>query len=79
MNVQFGLLFTKLTDEEPRGCDKGNCDRTIRPDEPIAIDVESNEVLCDGCGKSLRYARKKQKERENAGITEVPLIKGLDY
>lgn len=79
MNIQYGLLFTKSTDEEDRKCDRQDCDRLIRPDDEIAIDTETSEVLCVGCGKSERYARKKQQERENAGITEVPLIKGLDY
>lgn len=79
MNIQFGLLFTKSTDGEPRPCCLSDCDRVIEPDDAIAIDVESNEILCVECGKCERYARKKQKQRENAGISEVPLIKGLDY
>lgn len=79
MNIQFGLLFTKSTDNESRSCALSDCDRVINPDDSIAIDVDSNEILCVECGKCERYARKKQQQRENAGISEVPLIKGLDY
>lgn len=79
MNIQHGLLFTKSTDDEPRPCALTDCNRVILPDAPIVIDVESNEILCIECGKCERYARKKRLQRENAGITEVPLIKGLDY
>jgi hypothetical protein len=48
-------------------------------DDACFVDVQNNKILCPDCGKCERYARKKQEEREKRGITEIPLIKGLDY
>jgi RNase P subunit RPR2 len=78
MNIQFGLLETKLTTEDTK-CQAKNCFRQIITDDPCFIDVESSAVMCEDCGKSERYARKKQEDRQKAGLGEVPLIKGLDY
>ena len=78
MNIQFGLLQTKLTTEDTK-CQAQDCFRQIITDDPCFVDVESSVVMCEHCGKSERYARKKQDAREKAGITEIPLIKGLDY
>lgn len=78
MNIQYGLLFTKLTTDE-RKCGANDCLRMIEHDAACVVDVSTNAVFCEECGKCERYARKKTDEREKAGITEVPLIKGLDY
>ena len=78
MNIQFGLLQTKLTTEDTK-CQAQDCFRQIITDDPCFVDVESSVVMCEHCGKSERYSRKKQDAREKAGITEIPLIKGLDY
>jgi len=78
MNIQFGLLETKLTTEDSK-CQAQDCFRTIRTDDPCFVDVATSSVICEDCGKSERYARKKQEAREKAGVTEAPLIKGLDY
>ncbi|MHA2402646.1 MAG: hypothetical protein ACXADH_06605, partial [Candidatus Kariarchaeaceae archaeon] len=76
MNIQFGLLETKSTMDKPVRCSDKNCSRSIDPDGACFIDIENSALLCDHCGKSERYARKKQDAREKAGITETPLIKG---
>jgi RNase P subunit RPR2 len=78
MNIQFGLLETKLTTEDTK-CQAQDCFRPIKTDAPCFVDVATSAVMCEHCGKSERYARKKQDAREKAGITEIPLIKGLDY
>ncbi len=78
MDIQFGLLETKLTTED-RKCGQRDCFRNIATDAPCFVDIDNNVVMCEDCGKSERYSRKKQEAREKAGIMEVPLIKGLDY
>ena len=78
MNIEFGLFSTKVTTEEER-CRADDCFRIMAQDDPCFVDVQNNKVLCPDCGKCERYARKKQEEREKRGITEIPLIKGLDY
>jgi len=79
MNIQFGLLETKNTSDKIIQCADINCTRPISPDMPCFIEIEKSSMLCAECGKCERYARKKQEAREKAGITEIPLIKGLDY
>ncbi len=76
MKIQFGLLFTKFTGEEPQGCGADNCFRPIKPDDICAVDVETNNTLCEECGKCERYERKSAERR---GGKDAPLIKGLDY
>ena len=78
MEIKFGFLQTKVTTEEEK-CKAANCARIMRTDDDCFIDVQSNAVFCDECGKCERYSRKKEQERIRAGITETPLIKGLDY
>jgi|AOAMet1_18_M0_10_1038524.scaffolds.fasta_scaffold35144_2 hypothetical protein len=78
MKVRFDLLETKLTTEDCK-CGQKDCFRKISTDSPCFIDVNTSVVMCEDCGKSERYARKMQDAREKAGITELPLIKGLDY
>jgi hypothetical protein len=78
MNIQYGLLLTKLITQDQK-CEAHDCFRTIKYDDPCFVDINTNMVLCQQCGNCERYSRKKQEEREKAGIIEVPLIKGLDY
>ena len=78
MKIEFGLLRTKITTEEEK-CRTKNCFRIMKEGDDCFVDVASNAILCDECGKCERYSRKKQETREKAGITETPLIKGLDY
>ena len=76
MKIQFGLLFTKFTEEEPQTCSESNCSRSILPDAPCTVDVKTGDTLCEECGKCERYARKSAELR---GDKPVPLIKGMDY
>lgn len=78
MNIEYGLLSTKVTTEEER-CREKDCFRVMHFDDECFVDVSNNRVLCVDCGKCERYARKKQEEREKRGIKDIPLIKGLDY
>lgn len=78
MKIQYGLFETKITTEEER-CREKDCFRVMNFDDPCFVDVQNNKVLCSDCGRCERYARKKQEEREKRGITQIPLIKGLDY
>jgi hypothetical protein len=77
MNIQFGLLETKLTTEDQK-CQAKDCFRQIMTDDPCFVDISNSAVFCDNCGKCERYSRKKEKEREVSG-KDLPLIKGLDY
>jgi len=77
MNIQCGLLETKLTTEDKK-CQARDCFRMIKTDDPCFVDVTNSSVLCDNCGKCERYSRKKEEERKNEG-KDLPLIKGLDY
>lgn len=77
MNIQFGLLETKLTTEDTK-CHSRDCFRQIKTDDPCFVDVNTSAVLCDDCGKCERYSRKKEEERKVSG-KDSPLIKGLDY
>lgn len=79
MKIEYGLLETKSTTDKPVQCADENCNRYVNPDAACFIEIENSALLCDHCGKSERYARKKQEAREKAGIKEIPLIKGLDY
>lgn len=78
MNIEYGILSTKVTTEEER-CREKDCFRVMVFDDPCCIDVEINKVLCPDCGKCKKYSRKKEQERKEKGINENPLIKGLDY
>ena len=78
MNIQHGLLQTKVTSEE-QSCQEKNCSRPMTKGMDCFVDIHHNTFLCEECGKCKRYERKKTQERKNAGILEVPLIKGLDY
>ena len=82
MNIQHNLLETKYSSQDPdevTQCQDNSCFRSIACDDPCFVDTETSTIYCEKCGQCLRYSRKKQKEREDKGITEVPLIKGLDY
>lgn len=79
MKIQFGLLETASTEDEDFVCGMSDCNRAIKYEEPCFVDTTSSAIYCEKCGKCLRYQKKKQQEREDMGITEVPLIKGLDY
>lgn len=79
MKIQFGLFQTKNTADKPVRCADPNCLRSVEPDGLCFIDIDNSSMLCNECGQCERYSRKKQQEREKAGISETPLIKGLDY
>jgi hypothetical protein len=81
--MEFGLYKTKHTDDEPRLCqgsvDDAPCNREIHNGGEVWLDTENSHILCDACGRCLRYERKKVQMREKLGLGEAPLIKGLDY
>lgn len=84
MSMEFGLYPTKHTDEEPQGCqgsveDGAPCNREIKEGDELWLDTQENRVLCDACGRCLRFDRKNEELRQKRGIKERPLIKGLDY
>lgn len=57
-------------------CADPRCRRPIGHEQECFVDTtsEEGEILCDSCGKCLRYARKKASER---GETEKVTIQNL--
>lgn len=60
--TRFGLKPTTWSGE-PVGCSDSICPRIINGNKNILsedcfLDLLSGEMLCDQCGKCLRYARK---------------------
>lgn len=78
MKVEYGLLKTKFEEEETT-CATNNCGTKIKYDYSCFVDIDDDNIYCLQCGKCMRYERKKEKERNDLGIYETPLIKGLDY
>jgi len=69
--IEFGLLHAKLGEDSfPDGvdllpCSDVKCPRFIREGEFCYLDtLEDGGVLCEYCGKCVRYARKKEFERQ---------------
>lgn len=64
LGIQLGIVPTYLFGgSEPLRCQGSKCHREIRPATEHFIDTKTNRVLCEACGKSLRYARKKAAEQ----------------
>ena len=79
MKVEFGLLKTVFTDEEKINCHASDCARLIKTDFECFVDTSDSKIYCKSCGNCLKYQRKKEEQRKEMGITNTPLIKGLDY
>jgi hypothetical protein len=67
MNVRFGLLETLLTESDTIICSDNKCGRDVMFGEACFIDIQTNNVYCESCGKCLRYERKKEEERRQKG------------
>ncbi len=65
-DTKFMLMPHEHTGSE-RTCADDQCTRGIGgnkwPNESFVDLLDNGKILCDGCGKSLRYARKKAVQR----------------
>jgi len=57
-----GLLESKNFSVDNLGCADLKCTRAILPGVVVFVDV-GGRVFCEGCGKALRYHRKKAAQR----------------
>lgn len=69
--VKFGLLYAQLDKGAfPEGkdailCADSKCDRLIQAGDFCFIDTtDQGGILCEYCGLCVRYARKKEAERQ---------------
>jgi hypothetical protein len=69
--VKFGLLYAQLGEDAfPEGkdaivCADSKCNRLIRAGDFCFIDTtDQGGILCELCGPCVRYARKKDAERQ---------------
>ena len=62
--IQFKLLEQTFSGSQ-KWCADRKCPRLIKSGEMCFIDLltDNADVLCEGCGKCLRYARKKAVSR----------------
>ncbi len=71
MKLEFGLIYAQLgedsfpEDTDLLPCSDEKCVRFISEGDFCFIDtLEEGGVLCEACGKCVRYARKKEFERQ---------------
>lgn len=63
VSKNFGLFPNKYFGEDDQCADKG-CTRILTQGDDCFIDtIRDGKMLCDLCGKCLRYSRKKAAER----------------
>ncbi len=63
-SVQYSLMPATHGGDVPLECSDDKCNRKIINGGAYFMDVlENGAILCDDCGKCLRYTRKKAHER----------------
>ena len=61
--TRFGIKPFVHGSEIETDCSDNLCPRKINKSENCFLDLLSGEMLCEQCGKCLRYARKKAHQR----------------
>lgn len=59
---EHGLLESRNFSTDNIGCADNRCTRALLPGVVLFVDVDGR-VFCEGCGKALRYHRKKAAQR----------------